>query len=151
MTPRTVVHQAPLSMGFLRQEYWRGLPFPSPVDLPDQGNEPVFPAFAGEFFTTEPPGKRQNKVLLPLSPVLPLTSTKGSLSSRPSAIHGHGWLLLHVLLFLLKTRNASLWEPKCCLGSRCHTHLTGLCQAKLLPRLDSEHISLIWAVSPSHL
>ena len=44
MTPWTVAHQAPLSMGFSRQEYWRGLPFPSPGDLPDLGNEPRSPA-----------------------------------------------------------------------------------------------------------
>ena len=39
--PRTVAHQAPLSMGFSRQEYWNGLPFPSPGDLPDPGIKPV--------------------------------------------------------------------------------------------------------------
>ena len=58
--PWTVAHQAPLSMGFPRQEYWNGLPFPSPGDLPDPGIEPVSPespALAGVFFTTEPPGK----------------------------------------------------------------------------------------------
>ena len=54
---RTIAHQAPLSMGFPRQEYWRGLPFPSPGDLPDPGIEPVFPALASGFFTTGPPGK----------------------------------------------------------------------------------------------
>ena len=55
-TPCTVVaRQAPLSMGFLRQEYWSGLPFPSPGDLPDPGNEPTSPAWAHGFFTTEPP------------------------------------------------------------------------------------------------
>ena len=46
--------------GFLRQEYWSGLPFPPPGDLPDSGMEPeslVSPALAGRFFTTEPPGK----------------------------------------------------------------------------------------------
>ena len=43
-TPRTVVHQAPLSMGFSRQEYWSGLPFPTPGDLPDPGIEPASPA-----------------------------------------------------------------------------------------------------------
>ena len=51
---------APLSMGFPRQEYWGGLPFPSPGDLPNPGIEPVsptHPALAGEFLTTEPPGK----------------------------------------------------------------------------------------------
>ena len=44
-------------MGFPRQEYWNGLPFPSPGDLPDQGLNPGFPALAGRFFTTEPRGK----------------------------------------------------------------------------------------------
>ena len=59
-TPWTVACQVPLSMGFSRQEYWRGLPFPPPGDLPDPGIEltsPVSPALAKRFFTTEPPGK----------------------------------------------------------------------------------------------
>ena len=42
-TPWTVASQAPLSMGFFRQEYWSGLPFPPPGDLPDPGIEPSFP------------------------------------------------------------------------------------------------------------
>ena len=53
-TPWTVAHQAPLSMGFSRQEYWSGLPYPPPWDLPDLGIElvsPASPAFAGRFFT----------------------------------------------------------------------------------------------------
>ena len=53
----TVACQAPLSMGYPRQEYWSGLPFPPPGDLPDPGMEPMFPALAGGFFTTKPPGK----------------------------------------------------------------------------------------------
>ena len=51
----TVAHQAPLSMGFSRQEYWSGLPFPPPEDIPNSGMEPqslVSPALAGGFFTT---------------------------------------------------------------------------------------------------
>ena len=51
----TIAHQAPLSMGFSRQEYWNALPFPPPGDLPDLGIEPMSPvslALAGEFFTT---------------------------------------------------------------------------------------------------
>ena len=59
-TPWTVAPQAPLSMGVSRQEYWSGLPFPSPGDLPNSGIEltsPMAPALAGRFFTTEPPGK----------------------------------------------------------------------------------------------
>ena len=46
-----------MSMGFSRQEYWGGVPLPSPGDLPDPGIEPTSPALAGRFFTTEPPGK----------------------------------------------------------------------------------------------
>ena len=48
-------------MGFPRQEYWSGLPFPSPGDLPNPGIEPLSPALAGRFFTTEPPGKPINR------------------------------------------------------------------------------------------
>ena len=48
---------SPLSMGFPRQEYWSGLLFPSPGDLPNLGMENVSLALAGGFFTTEPPGK----------------------------------------------------------------------------------------------
>ena len=43
MTPRTVAHKASLCMGFSRQKYWSGLPFPSPEDLPHPGIEPWFP------------------------------------------------------------------------------------------------------------
>ena len=57
MTSWTVARQAPLSMGFSRQECWNGLPFPSPGALPGPGMEPVSPALADGFFTTEPPGK----------------------------------------------------------------------------------------------
>ena len=57
MTPRTAACPVPLSMEFFRQEYWSGLPFPSPEDLPDPGIEPASPTLAGRFFTTEPPGK----------------------------------------------------------------------------------------------
>ena len=55
MIPWTGAHQAPLSMGFSRQEYWSGLPFPSPEDLPNPGIKLVplvSPALAGRFFTT---------------------------------------------------------------------------------------------------
>ena len=52
----TVARQTPLSMGFSRQEYWSGLPFPSPGDLPNPETEPASPALAGDFFTTEPLG-----------------------------------------------------------------------------------------------
>ena len=51
MTLWTVAYQAPLSMGFSRQEYWSGFPFPSPGDLPDPGIEPGSSALTGRFFT----------------------------------------------------------------------------------------------------
>ena len=61
LTPWTVAHLAPLSMGFSRQEYWSGLPFPTPGYLPsDPGMGPASPAspnVAGGFFTTAPPEK----------------------------------------------------------------------------------------------
>ena len=53
----TVAHYAPLSMGFSRQEYWSGLPFPSPGDLPDPGIKPRSPALQADALTSEPPGK----------------------------------------------------------------------------------------------
>ena len=52
-----VVHQTLLSMGFPRQEYWSGLPFPFPGDLPDPRIEPMSPALQADPLTSEPPGK----------------------------------------------------------------------------------------------
>ena len=56
-TPWTVVRQAPLSIGFPRQEYWNGLPFPSPGDLPNPGIELGSPALQADSLSSEPPGK----------------------------------------------------------------------------------------------
>ena len=55
--PWTVSHQAPLFIGYSRQEYQSGLPFLSPGDRPTLGIEPMSPALAGGFFTTVPPGR----------------------------------------------------------------------------------------------
>ena len=57
MTPWTVARQAPLSMGFSRQEDWSGLPCPPAGDLPDPGTEPRSPALQADSLPTEPPGK----------------------------------------------------------------------------------------------
>ena len=57
VTPWTVAHQDPLPMGFSRHKYQRGLPFPSPGELPNPGIEPGSPELAGRFFTAEPLGK----------------------------------------------------------------------------------------------
>ena len=55
-TPRTVADQAPPSMELSRQEYWSGLPFPSPGDLPDPGIEPASPALQADVLPSELPG-----------------------------------------------------------------------------------------------
>ena len=57
VTSWTVDCQAPLSMGFPSQEYWRGLPFPSTGDLPNPGIEPGSPALQTDALLSEPPGK----------------------------------------------------------------------------------------------
>ena len=58
-TPWTAAYRAPPSMGFSRQEYWSGVPLPSPGDLPDSGIELGSPAFQADALTAEPPGKNR--------------------------------------------------------------------------------------------
>ena len=70
VTPRTPAHQAPPSMGFPRQEYWSGLPFPSLRDFPNPGSKPVSPTTADRFFATEPLGKLYMQLIFPLSSLL---------------------------------------------------------------------------------
>ena len=60
-TPWTVAHQAPPSMGFSRQEYWSGLPFPSPGDLSNPGIKPRSPTLQADILTSEPPGKPRRR------------------------------------------------------------------------------------------
>ena len=59
LTPWTVAFQAPLSVGFPRQEYWSGLPFPSPGDLSDPGIQPGSPTLQADYLPSEPPGNLQ--------------------------------------------------------------------------------------------
>ena len=77
-----IAHQAPLSMGFSRQEYWIGLPFPSPGDLPNPGIEPSSPALQADALTSEPPG----------NPAINASATL----NKPPAPH---YLLLYLLLW----------------------------------------------------
>ena len=79
LRPHGLVCQAPLSMGFPRQEYWSGLPFPSSGDLPNQGIKPESPALQGRFFTIEPPGNIQYMVVITMSFIV---STFSSCSSK---------------------------------------------------------------------
>ena len=60
-TPWTVTYQASLSMGFSRQGYWSGLPFPSPGDLPNQGIQHTSPALQADALPSEPPGMMEAK------------------------------------------------------------------------------------------
>ena len=77
-TPWTVTRQAPLSLGFPRQEYWSGLPCPSPGDLPDPGTEPaplLSPELAGGLFTAwEAPGPAWAARVIAVLPVTPLSA-----------------------------------------------------------------------------
>ena len=57
VTPWTIAYQVPLPLGFSRQEYWIGLPFPSPADLPNPGIKLGFPALQTDALPSEPPGK----------------------------------------------------------------------------------------------
>ena len=66
-TPWTVACQAPLSMEFPMQEYWRGLLFPSPGDFPDPGIEPGSPALQADTLPFEPPGKPIDKMVVSYS------------------------------------------------------------------------------------
>ena len=61
VTPWSIAHHAPLSMGFPRQEYWSRLPFPLPGDLPKLGVKPMCTFIEGRFFTTDTPGKQMTE------------------------------------------------------------------------------------------
>ena len=63
-TPWTVAYQGPLSMGFSRQKYWSGLPFPSPGDLPNLGIEPWVSVLWADALLSEPPGKKIKSVTI---------------------------------------------------------------------------------------
>ena len=64
-----VAYQAPPSMGFSRQEYWSGLPFPSPAELPNPGIEPRSPSLQTDALPSEPPGKQWQRINLNVGPL----------------------------------------------------------------------------------
>ena len=103
-TPWNVAYQAPLSMGFSRQEYWSGLPFPSPGDLPNPGIEPRSPSVWADALTSEPPGKPL------LSIIWPSNSIPRSLSERTENTCPHKDLVLRTcLIFLLGTKRPQVF------------------------------------------
>ena len=105
-TPWTVVYQAPPSMGFSRQEYWSGLPFPSPGDLPDPGIEPGSPTLQADALTSEPPGKPDIMYIYIIYCIYIIKYVIGVLTFSLSMIP---WRFIHVVIcvihsFLLLSR-----------------------------------------------
>ena len=97
-TSWTVAHQALLSMGFPRQDYWSGLPFPSLGDLPDPGIKPRSPTLVGRFFTTEPPGKPVNSYTLSVPDIdPPIVVMYRVLGENAHSMHRSSVLFLHLL------------------------------------------------------
>ena len=86
-------HQAPLSMGFSRQGYWSGLPFPSPGDLPDPGIKPRSPALQADASTSEPPGK-------PILYIIPNSQSIFLLFPHPLGSHEPVLLAVNTLIWL---------------------------------------------------
>ena len=103
-------------MGLPRQEYWSGLPFPSPGDLPDPGIEFPSPALAGGFFTPELPGKPLPSLLLPFSHlILPCDMIIVFLSYIPYRVKLLKLDLVPYFIFSKKNSNGQLILSKCVL------------------------------------
>ena len=141
VTLQTLACQAPLSMGFSRQEYWSELPCPPPGDFPDSGIEPVSltsPALAGGFFTTEPLGKPSTTLAFHI-PCL----SSGMLRGHGSVLEQRCWdkemlradhgsstnlqrrenRTLFCVLLVLSTKLLCPCENKFCLPQRLHNSL----------------------------
>ena len=84
----TVARQAPLSMGFSRQEYWSGLPFPSPGDLPNPGIEPGSPAWQADALSSEPSGNTEEEVPNIFKLFLPSATTFAKLKEMAQGQRG---------------------------------------------------------------
>ena len=99
--PTLCDRQAPLSMGFSRQDYWSGLPFPTPGDLPDSGSEltsPAAPALASKFFTTAPPRNPTRKRRMTKSTEIPITG-----EDKDLILHSN-----HTLVYCASSENLAL-------------------------------------------
>ena len=95
-TSQTVAHQAPLSTEFPRQEYWSGLPFPTPGALPDPGTELRSPALAGGFFTTEPPEEAFHYTILILNKVGETTNKTQGIFLKCTCTRGY----MHIVMYI---------------------------------------------------
>ena len=106
----TVACQAPLSMKFSRQEYWNGLPFPSPGDLPDPGSEPRSPALQSDSLPSEPPAVNSKQWSFTTS-----GSNLGSATERAAGCWTRNLTYLCLCFFIFKTDTTlklpwRLWE-----------------------------------------
>ena len=99
MTPRTL--QAPLSMGFFRQEYWSGLPFPPPGHLPNLGKEPVPPALADGFFFLFVCYYQWATWEAHLSQYTVIKETSGTFSTLVGYLNQNTYSFKYILFFLL--------------------------------------------------
>ena len=123
--PWTVARLAPLSTGFSRQEYWGGLLFPPPKDLPNPGTEPASPALAGRSFTSESPVKPHFPAVDSLFSLLESRvsiclkglgeEVKGTKDAERLAQEGHPWARTTGPLWNCKSR---LWLPQGLRGQR---------------------------------
>ena len=104
-TPWTVAHQAPLSMEFSRQEYWSGLPVPSPGDLPDPGIKPRSPALQADSLPSEPQGK---PIILPTIPYCSSGNNLDlqSINNLPCLYLLDLWLYCQAQSFTLENENS---------------------------------------------
>ena len=127
----TVAHQAPLSMGFPRQEYWSGLLFTSPGDLLYPGIEPTSPALAGGFFITwEAPDNKVNQLCvcvyrLPPSFHPSRSSQSTELSFWCNTASSHWLSILHMVVYTYQSPNSSHppLSPLCQQVCSLHLHL----------------------------
>ena len=126
-TPWTFACQAPLSMSFSRQEYWGGLLFPSPGDLPNPGIEPASPAFAGGFFNTESPGQHIYKIVL-YQMLFPYSLLQNTKYSSLCYTIGPCWLSFYICLVTQSC--PALCNPMDCSPPASSVH--GISQASIL-------------------
>ena len=154
VTPWTVAYQAPLSMGFSRQECWSGLPFPSPGDLPNPGIELSSPALQADALPSEPPGKPrlQGKGEFPLgksdqtslpysfsSPLPQIYPTTGSLENLD--VFMKGVMGAHIFFFNFIYFNWRLLTLQYCSGFAIHWHESSM----------GVHVFLILSPPPTSL
>ena len=113
-TPWTIAHQAPLSMGFSRQQYWSGLLFPSAGDSSQHRAWTCVSCIAGGFFTTEWPGKPSSYHRSPRKQM----ASSGSVVATRMSERFQGWEGVNVLLLLWIWRRPSEEKCKCCVDPR---------------------------------